>query len=479
MVSDARVVHGGKPVAENSSAVDSFGKIETRGIDRVPADERHGRPSELFAVWLSANAGYLYILLGGTLSVLGLSVPQAFAVLVAGSLFWGLVGLLAVSGPASGTPSEIVTRAVFGVRGNRVFGAGLGWLVAVIYEGINLALGALAAFSLLSTCGVHVGVTVKVIVTVLLGAVTFTLSLYGHATIVRFGTLFSAVLGACVLVLAGFVGRHATLHPAHFTPLGGHALWAAVLIGFSVIASAPLSWGSGADYARYLPEHSSPWKVAAWTAAGGFLPSVVLGGIGILAGSAVDMSDPQESMRVLVPAWFYTVFLGLIVVGTVANNVLTAYSSGLSLQAMGLRASRVRSIVIDAIIGGALCAYALLSSSFLTAVNNILLLTVAFLGPFMAVYATDILLRRNRYDGEALHDERPGAPFWYWRGFSPAGSAAMLIGTAAAALCLNTTLFVGPVAHALGGADLSSLVGPAVACLIYFFLAKNRLETRA
>ncbi|MEU0412987.1 cytosine permease [Streptomyces griseorubiginosus] len=479
MVSDARAVHSGDPVRQGSAAVDAFGRIETRGIDRVPANERHGRPSELFAVWLSANAGYLYIVLGGTLSVLGLSVLQAFAVLVAGSLFWGLVGLQAVSGPASGTPSEIVTRAMFGVGGNRIFGAGISWLVCVVYEGINLALGALAAFSLLSTSGVHVGVVTKVVVTVLLGAVTFTLSLYGHATIVRFGTLFSAVLGACVLVLAVFVCQHASFHPAHFTPLHGQALWVAGLTGFSVIASSPLSWGNAADYARYLPEHSSPWKVAGWTAAGGFLPSIILGGIGILAGTAVDMSDPETSMRALVPGWFYVVFLGLIVVGSVANNVLTAYSSGLSLQALGLRMSRARSIVIDAVIGGALCAYALLSSDFLTAVNNLLLLTVAFLGPGAAIYVTDILLRRNRYDGDALHDERPGAPFWFSRGFSPAGVAAMLIGTAAAALCMNTALYVGPVAHALGGADLSGLVGPLVACLVYAFLAKNRLETRA
>ncbi|WP_405784456.1 cytosine permease [Streptomyces sp. NBC_01378] len=463
---------------DGSAPQDAFGKVETRGIDHVPEDERHGRPFELFPVWLSSNVGYLYILLGGSLSVLGLSVAQAFAVLFLGSLFWGLVGFLAVSGPASGAPSQVVTRAVFGIRGNRIFGAALQWLVAVTYEGINLALGALAGFSLLDSVGLHPAVWIKVALTVMIGVAAFALSLYGHATIVRFSVLFCVLLGACGLLLGGFVTQHASLHPAHFTALHGHDLWAAALIGFALIASAPLSWSNGADYARYLPRDVSKWKVALSTAAGGFLPSVVMGGIGILAGTAVDMSDPQNAMRAIVPGWFYAIFLAVIVVSSVANNVMTTYSSGLSLQAIGVRMSRSRSVLIDAVLGGALCAYALLSPSFLTSLNNILALTVTFLGPLLAIYATDIVLRRNRYDGLALHQEQPGAPFWYRRGYRPAGIIALVTGTVVALLFVDTTLFVGPGTSALGGLDLSALLGPLTAAAVYRLLGKNRETAR-
>ncbi|WP_439678165.1 purine-cytosine permease family protein [Embleya sp. MST-111070] len=464
--------------AAQPAAQDAFGRIETRGIDHVPHDERHGRPAELFPVWLSSNVGYLYLMLGGSLSVLGLSVAQAFLVLVLGSLFWGLVGFLAVSGPSSGTPSQVVTRAMFGIRGNRLFGAGLGWLIAVVYEGLNLAMGALAGFALLGSFGVHPNAPAKVAITVATGVAAFALSLYGHATIVRFSVLFSVVLGAGALVLGGFVTWHADLSPAGFTPLHGRDLWVASFIGFTVIASAPLSWANGADYARYLPADSVAWKVMLSTAAGGFIPSVLMGGIGILAGTAVDMSDPQDAMRAIVPGWFYALFLGLIVVSSITNNVMTTYSSGLSLQALGVRMSRTRSVVIDALLGGALCAYALLSPSFLTSVNNILALTVTFLGPMMAIYAADIILRRNRYDGIALHDEQPGSPFWYRGGFSTAGTAALFAGTAAALLFVNTTVLVGPGTDALGGVDLSALLGPVVAAAVYIPLAYPRKATR-
>ena len=43
----------------------------------------------------------------------------------------------------------------------------------------------------------------------------------------------------------------------------------------------------------------------------------------------------------------------------------------------------------------------------------------------------------------------------------------MIVGTAAALLCVNTDVYVGPVAGALDGADLSAIVGPVVAAGIY------------
>jgi len=463
---------------EGGNPQDSFGRIETRGIDRVPENERHGRPGELFPVWMSSNIGYLYVLFGGTLSVLGLTVAQSFTVLIAGNLLWALVGLQAITGPASGTPSQVVTRAMYGIRGNRLVGSGIGWLVAVAYEGINLAIGALAGFSLLESLGVQPSTATKIVLTVLLGIGTFALSLYGHATIVRFSLLFTVVLGLCALALGGFVTRHATLHPAGFHPLHGHELWIALSIGFTVIASAPLSWSNGADYSRYLPADTSKAKVALSTAAGGFVPSVIMGGIGILAGTAVDMSDPETTMRALVPGWFYTVFLALIVLSSVTNNVLTAYSSGLYLQALGVRMSRARSVIIDAVIGGALCAYALLAPKFLTSLNNILALTVAVLGPTMAVYAVDIILRRNDYDGLALHQEHPDGPFWYRHGYNPAGILAVAAGTVCALFFVNTTVLVGAAADAMGGIDLSAVIGPLVAVLVYIPLSNIRKETR-
>jgi nucleobase:cation symporter-1, NCS1 family len=451
-------------------ASDRAGQVEQHGIDYIPAAERHGRARELFAVWAASNVTYLYIVLGGTMILLGLNVWQSMAVIVAGNVFWALVGLLAVSGPSSGTPSGVVARSMFGVRGNRVNVAIAGWVIAVSYEAINLIVGSLAGFAFVEQIGLPASTPVKLLIVVATAVVTLAISVYGHATIVRVSSWFAGGLVACCALLAVFVVQHANLHYVPKEAPHGTALWAAAFAGLTIIASGPLSWGSGADYARYLPESTSPRSTAAWTALGGFLPAVLLGALGVLAGTAVDMTDPQTSLAAILPGWFYPVFLLAIVVGSITNNVLTAYSSGLSLQAVGIKASRAFTVFFDGVVGVSMALYALFVSNFMDTVNSILELSVSLLGPSLAIYGADIILKRNRYDGPALHDESPSSPFWYRNGVNWCGVTGQVVGTVLAVLCVNTTMFVGPVASALAGADLSCLVGPIAGSMTYVAL---------
>ena len=174
-----------RPPDQQEPPSDRAGRIETHGVDFIPAAERYGRPRSLFVVWAASNITYLYIVLGGTLVLLGLNAWQALGVVVAGNLCWLLIGYLSISGPASGSPSEVVTRAIFGVRGNRVFNVILGWGVGVAYEAINLSVGALAGFALVEQWGGSASAGVKWAVVLGTALVTFTVSVYGHATIVK------------------------------------------------------------------------------------------------------------------------------------------------------------------------------------------------------------------------------------------------------------------------------------------------------
>nr|BFE82891.1 hypothetical protein GCM10020093_054920 [Planobispora longispora] len=273
---------------------------------------------------------------------------------------------------------------------------------------------------------------------------------------------------------AGVLG-HADFGHAPAEPLTGGDLWAVIAAGVTLIAAGPLSYTNSADFSRYLPRTTSPKAIVFWNALGGFLPSVVVTSLGAFAATAVDMTDPQTALEAILPAWFTPVFLLALVLGTVSINAMTAYSSGLALQAVGVRIRRSLSVVVDGVLAVALTLYALLVSDFLDTVSSVLQLTVVLLGPSMAVYATDILLRRNRYDGPGLTDETPDSPFWYTAGVNRAGAAALTAGAAAAALCVNT-LYTGPVAHALGGVDLSLPVGVAVASAIYAVMMRRPLS---
>ncbi|MGW0881483.1 purine-cytosine permease family protein [Streptomyces sp. NPDC002671] len=453
-------------------APERAGGIEAHGIDHIPDSERRGRPRELFSVWAAANVNYLSLVVGGALVLMGLSLRQALAVIVVGNLFWVLTGLLAVSGPAAGAPSEVITRAMYGVLGNRVNNAVTGWMISVCYFALNLAAGATAAFSLAERAGLPVNTAVKAVIVILIAAVTLAISVYGHSAIVRLYVPITLVLTVVFAVVAVVVVQHTDFGYVPDRPLTGSALWATVLAGVGLIASGPLSYTTSADFSRYLPRTASPKAVAGWTALGGFLPGTVVCGLGALAATTVDMSDPQTALQGLLPGWFRPLFLLALVLGTVALNALTAYSAGLALQAVGLSIRRSRSVLVDGTVSVALTLYALLISDFLDTVGTVLQLTVVLLGPSMAVYATDILLRRNRYDGLALGDETPGSPFWYRGGVNWSGALALGLGVAASALCVDT-VYTGPVAAALGGIDLALPVGLVVSAGAYALLMRD------
>jgi NCS1 family nucleobase:cation symporter-1 len=52
----------------------------------------------------------------------------------------------------------------------------------------------------------------------------------------------------------------------------------------------------------------------------------------------------------------------------------------------------------------------------------------------------------------------------------PAGVVAMVAAVAVAVMSANTTLYVGPISAALGGADLSAIVGPLLGGGLYALL---------
>ncbi|MFB6820825.1 purine-cytosine permease family protein [Streptomyces virginiae] len=441
-------------------------RVEAHGIDHIPDSERHGRPRGLFSVWAAANVNYLSLVIGGALVLMGLSLWQSVAVIVIGNLFWLFTGLLATSGPAAGAPSEVITRAMYGVIGNRVMNAVGGWLVSVCYFALNLAAAAAAAFALVEWAGITANTGIKAVVIVTIAALTLTISVYGHAMIMKLYLPMTLVLAAAFAVVAVAVLGHTDFAYRPDPPLSGVDLWAVLLAGTTLIASGPLSYTTSADFSRYLPRSSSRRAIIGWTALGAFVPSVVVCSLGAFAATAVDMSDPQAALQKVLPGWFHPLFLLTLILGTICVNALTAYSAGLALQAVGIRIRRSVSVLFDGAVAVALTLYGLLVSNLLDTVSNSLRLIVVLIGPVMAIYATDILLRRFRYDGRALADESAGSPFWYTGGFHLAGALALAAGVGAAALSVNT-LYTGPIASALGGIDLSLPVGMTVSAALY------------
>ncbi|MBS1898347.1 purine-cytosine permease family protein [Microbacterium sp. MMO-10] len=467
------------PALTHPVPTDSATRVETHGIDYIPNAERHGRARDLFAVWAAPNVNFLAVVIGVTLVLLGLNLWQALLVIVIGNLFSVITGIVAGSGPAAGTPSEIITRAMYGITGNRFNVAIAGWLISVCYLAINWAAATTVAVGLLGRLGVASNGWTIAISAIVIAAATMVISVYGHGLIMRLYQPLAILLavifaGMAVFVVGGAQWNYAPAHPLH-----GLELVAMMAAGIALVASGPLSYTNSADFARYLPAATRVRDVALWTTLGMVIPGVLATFVGVLAASSVDMSDPEAGLEKFLPGWFAPIFLISVIVGTIANNAMTAYSSGLALQAVGIRLPRSRTVLLDGTVGVLMTLFALLVWNFLDSVSSALQLAVTVLAPVMGVYLADMLWRRNRYDGAALADDSRGSRFWFTGGVHIPGAVAVLVGIGASLMCSATLVFTGPIAAALGGIDLSVPVGLLVPFVLYLLLVRRSPRSQA
>ena len=461
--SDAPVISHGNPV---------FG-LERRGFDHIPEAERNMVLRDVGPMWLGANLNMFSISIGCVSITLGLSLWQALAACVVGNLPYVYLGLASVGAVRAGLPVTTLSRAVYGLRGNAVH-ALLTWAASVCFEVFNGVFGVFAWLSLMGLLGMdRNGVAQKLAAVAIQLAVGGGIAVLGQATMVYLQRIFAVVLGVVLLVVLIWSAREvpwASAATPH-APLATATVAAAFMTACGVIASQPVSYTyNGPDWVRYLPSRTPAWRIFNrvfwWT----FLPSIVLTGMGALWASLGDMSDPVAGVKPLVPAWLYIAFVLAVIAGSVANNAPTFYSSGLSLQALGLKLSRWGATCLDIAVSTAAVLYILFVRDLSTVLNDFVALLVAWSGPYAGVWLCDGILRRWRFDLTAIHP-RAGAPA-PWDGRSWRGWLAFLAGMAAAVPTMKSPLFEGPITRILGGMDLSWVLGIAVSAAAYGVLSR-------
>lgn len=464
----------GTAPAIEAQATDAAFSVETHGIDVIPEAERHGKASDLFWVWLGANIIFTYIIDGAIVVSFGLSFWPAFAAIIVGNLFVILVGVGSLTGPKAGTATLTVSRAPFGVLGS-IPAALLSWITTVGWEAVNIVIATFALYEFLTTVGVPGGDVTKAICLAALMLVMFAVAVWGHQTIVVLQKWFSIALGIGTVVLAGFVFPKIHLH-YHAAPLAANNEFSSWLLALLIIAAGAFSWVNyPADYSRYLAKDTRYAPNLWWTALGCFIPAVFITFVGLAAATTTNMSNETAGILHLVPTWFGDVYLLIIVGGGITNNFLNTYSSGMSLLSVGIRIKRSRSIIFDAVIGGAMSVYAIFVYNFTTSFVEFLSLMVLWIAPWMGVFLVDMVLRRINYDAPSFF--RRGGAYWYSRGWNWRGVVAFALGIAGASLFANGTLYQGPLIGLVGNGDISIYVGFVVAGVAYWALMRGRISS--
>ncbi|MGW0311461.1 purine-cytosine permease family protein [Streptomyces flavidovirens] len=449
-------------MAEQQRSDEVF-RVETHGIDPIPDEERHGSARDLFWLWFGSNLTFTYVINGALAVAFGLSFWQATAVVVVGGLAFFVISAAGLSGIRTGTATLVISRAAFGTRGNWPAGV-LNWIVSIGYTIVNTVVGTLALEVFFAEIGWQGGDTARALALLITLTLTFAVAMWGHATVQFAERWMAYALAAGFAALLVFVLPGADTTVPATGP--GAAGWS---LAFVVMLSSPFSYvPMPADYTRYLPRTTTLRSITWSGALGGFLSSVALGVAGVAAATQTDMTDAVAGTEKLLPGWFQPVFLALVLLGSVTNSIITLYSSSLNLQVLGIPWSRSRAILISAAVTAAGSLWALFFADFTESLLSFLSLLIIVFAPWSGVFLTDMLLRRCRYDAQALH-AGPGGAYGYRAGYHPSGMAALLTGIVFAGLTCDSELWTGPLVAPLGGADLT-LLGSVVSALTYWAL---------
>jgi purine-cytosine permease-like protein len=462
---------------------EAFG-LEVRGFDHIPEAERNMTLPQVDVFWVANSVNLLSFALGVLAISQGLTLWAALAACVVGSIAYVYVSLGSIVAVRAGLPTSTFTRAAFGMRGN-LLNAGLSWIVSVAFEVINTIFGVEALLALFQLLGwADPGSLGKLVAVVLQLLLCGGIAVLGHATMVWFQRVFAVLVSAALIVVIGFMlpkidfthaAAVAAASPAaaHIAHTSGAAV-AAFLTAAAVIASNPLSFlFNGPDWVRYLPSATPGRKLFRHVFWSSFIPSLALTMTGAISATLGDMTDPVAGLKPFIPAWLFVIYIFAVVGGSLANNVPTYYSSGLSLQSMGLRVHRNVATVIDVILSTIVALYILFVQDFSSALNNFIALLVVWVGPFGGVWICDGFLRGGKFDFRAIHSTaRSAGRYWGWHGFNVSGYIALFAGMTSAAMTMMSPLYNGPIAVALGGADLSWLLGLPVSALVYYGLMR-------
>jgi nucleobase:cation symporter-1, NCS1 family len=449
-----------RDVAVQAVDSDSFGKVESHGIDSIPAAERHGAPRELAFLWAGAFVNYASLFTASLLTTYyGLGVWDGLLATALGTVAAAVIlGLLSNTGPRSGRPQIVFTRRIFGLRGSYL-GAGLTLFLAIGWFAVDCVIAAQAGAQLFG--GGNRWVTFSLII--LIAAISVAVAIFGHQTIKVLETYGAITFAA--LSLALFLLLAPQFHWSQGPTASGSDYPGAFVLGFMTCFALVASWYPFAsDYSRYLPATSRTRSVTLWPLVGIALPMLLLGLFGLLLPTIdAKLAAGQGVLAVIsahAPAWVAIPFFIFVMVGEIWANYLDVYTAGLVSLAMGIRLQRWQTALACGVLGTALAAYAVLVSDFHLAYEDFLILTYLWAPAWAAVVLLSFFLFDQR--------PRPRLALLAWL----AGTVTSLVFVNYANLFSNLVatprFFNDGLVALLHGADISGLVSIAVAAAVYW-----------
>lgn len=442
-------------------------RVEQRSIDYVPAAERHGSPSNQFTLWFGANMQITAVVDGALAVIFGAHALWAIVGLFIGNLLGGAVmALHSAQGPKLGLPQMISSRAQFGV-----FGAALPLvLVILMYLGFaatGTVLSGQAINKILHVDSTWIGILI-------FGLLTFVVAAFGYKWIHALGRIATVVgiLGFAWItfrIFSEYDGAHLLSNPTFgFVPF---------LLAVSLGAGWQLTFGPYvADYSRYLPQDTpagTTFNATLWGSVLGSMWSMSIGALLASIPKSTFLANQVGFVGELAGGGAIAIVIYFVIVtGKLTVNTLNAYGGAMTMltTVTGFSGKNVIKPVLRLAFVFAFLALSVVialaaSADFLANFKNFVLLLLMVFTPWSAINLVDFyVVSKEKVDIPALYD-----PKGRYGAFNVPALVTYVVGVLVQVPFLAQTLYTGPLTDALGGADISWIVGLVVPGVIYYF----------
>ncbi len=405
----------------------------------VPAARKTMRLDRVFWSHFTPNLGPGGWVVGVLLATLGLGFREGVLAILLGNLVGAVpVALAAAIGPRTGLTQMEASRRVLGRLGVRL-PALLNWLYCVGWDAVNNVPAAAALIALLALGGADLPFWLALGV---LAALQMAASIHGHDMVQTLQKYLGALLLAAFAVIGLLGARDAGLpHAPHPVPL------ARFLLATAILASFNLSWASySSDYTRYLPERTSPRRVVWLALAGLLLSAVPFQLLGLVTAGATGEASPVAVIAHLQHAagGLGPVVLAAIALSSITGNAFNDNTASYSLISAGIRVPRIAAAILTASLGYVIAVFG--AGRYAELYTGYLVVTLYWIAPWIGIVLADWYLIGGR--------RRPASAGW-----TPAASIFVVTAVLTIALFSVSDPYTGPIARALGGADIGYYVG--------------------
>jgi NCS1 family nucleobase:cation symporter-1 len=444
-------------------------RIEQHTIYQIPLDQRHGKARQLFTLWFGANLNVLTVVTGA----LGTTIfHQSFLSAVLAILLGNLVGTIfmalhAAQGPRLGVPQMVQSRGQFGAKG-------AGFVVALVafmyvgYAGTAFVTGGQSVHFIAPSLSQDAAI-------VAIGAISLAGAVYGH-DLIHFSTRMMTYVSGSALLLAFVWVLIVTPIPGYFLTQGSFSA-----VGFFKMVSMGALWQLGyapyvSDYSRYLPPDSGPrqafWACYWGTTLGAVLPMI----LGAMIGPAVIDGNVVTAIAQLTGRVSVLIIL-LLIPGVAVAGAICLYGGSLSIITLGHTllprwhaTHRARIVIASSLFGLALLIGIAGAGNFLALYSHFNELLLYLLVPWTAVNLIDYyLIRFGDYHVQSFFAPDGGV----YGHYNLTALACYLVGILVQIPFIAADFYTGPLARALGGVDVSWIVGIAVVSPVYYFAVRS------